>query len=89
MGVVKLQSLRTAEPMVLETVSTESCTATVPLRNSSSFPLRISLVPQEHKDVFSVVPAVITIQPHSQVSPSLVFSPRGQLGRMERLVSLL
>ncbi|XP_042870992.1 uncharacterized protein LOC122252547 [Penaeus japonicus] len=85
-GVVKLQSLRTAEPMVLETVSTESCTATVPLRNSSSFPLRISLVPQEHKDVFSVVPAVITIQPHSQVSPSLVFSPRGQLGRMESVL---
>lgn len=85
-GVVKLQSLRAAEPMVLETLSTETCTATVPLRNSSSFPLRISLVPREHKDVFSVVPAVITIQPHSQVSPSLVFSPKGQVGRMESVL---
>ncbi|XP_047490217.1 uncharacterized protein LOC125039896 [Penaeus chinensis] len=85
-GVVKLQSLRAAEPMMLETLSTESCTTTVPLRNSSSFPLRISLIPREHKEVFTVVPAAITIQPHSQVSPSLVFSPKGQVGRMDSVL---
>ncbi|XP_069180354.1 uncharacterized protein [Procambarus clarkii] len=85
-GAVRLQSLRTAESFTLETMSNETCTTTLALKNSSTFALRISLKSKEYEDIFKVHPNNIVIQAHSQAAPELVFAPRGQAGKMKSVV---
>lgn len=85
-GAVRLESVRTVKSLVLETMANDTCTAPVPLKNSSSFALRVSLESRDHKNLFTVHPNSIVIQPHSQASPNLVFTPQGEEGKMESVL---
>ncbi|KAK3880196.1 hypothetical protein Pcinc_015296 [Petrolisthes cinctipes] len=82
-GEVCLESQRVCEPLTLEAASDTSPQTSITLKSSSTFPLRVSLAVREHKDVFSVHPAALVIQPHSYVSPAIIFSPHGWVGRVE------
>ncbi|XP_071545499.1 uncharacterized protein [Panulirus ornatus] len=85
-GAVRLESLRTIEPLVLETTSDNSSTSSIMLKNSSTFAVRISLMSREYQDKFTVHPDVMVIQPHSKASSDLVFIPKGREGRIESVL---
>ncbi|XP_064104083.1 centrosomal protein of 192 kDa-like [Macrobrachium nipponense] len=87
-GVVRLQHLGNLEPLILETKSNESSSASVPLKNSSTFPLHLSLEAREYKDHFVIHPSNLVIQPHATASITVVFSPKGKIGEMESVLFL-
>ncbi|XP_066937457.1 centrosomal protein of 192 kDa-like [Macrobrachium rosenbergii] len=87
-GVVRLQHLGNLEPLILETKSDESSSASVPLKNSSTFPLHLSLEAREYKDHFVIHPSNLVIQPHATASITVVFTPKGKTGEMESVLFL-
>ncbi|CAL4090708.1 unnamed protein product, partial [Meganyctiphanes norvegica] len=85
-GAVKLH-YKKKEPLVLETNSPNDTSSTViPLQNSSSFSLQVTLISSEYQDLFKVYPSSLSLQPHSQGSCTLTFIPNGNIGRMESVL---
>lgn len=85
-GAVKL-SYKKKEPLVLETNSPNETSSTViPLQNSSSFSLQVTLLSSEYQDLFKVYPTSLSLQPHSQGSCTLTFIPNGNIGHMESVL---
>ncbi|XP_068221313.1 centrosomal protein of 192 kDa-like [Palaemon carinicauda] len=87
-GAVRLQHLCSLEPLTLEAKADESCSASVPLKNSSSFPLHLSLETREYKDYFVIHPSNLIIPPHAMASVSVVFTPKEKIGEMESVLFL-
>lgn len=85
-GAVKLH-YKKKEPLVLETNSPNETSSTViPLQNSSSFSLQVTLLSSEYQDLFKVYPITLSLQPHSQGSCTLTFIPNGNIGHMESVL---
>ncbi|KAK7084608.1 hypothetical protein SK128_024094 [Halocaridina rubra] len=87
-GALCLMTDPPVEPIVMETTSLSSCSASIPLKNNSTFPIRLSLEPNEHRGQFSVNPSLIVIQAYALVSVTVTFTPKGKIGKIESTLSV-
>lgn len=83
-GLVQLEILRTAEPLMIKTAPHQTGTTQLTLKNASSFPLRISLSFNDHCRAFSISPPNLTMTPGTRTSLSVSFAPGASLGTLNR-----
>lgn len=83
-GLVQLEILRTAEPLMIKATPHQTGTTQLTLKNASSFPLHINLSFNDHCRAFSISPPNLTMTPGTRTSLSVSFAPGASLGTLNR-----